>query len=73
MLNPLISFVKIIERARSVILAGGTMHPQAYYIKQLLPNISLDRVSTFSCGHVVPDENVLPLVVSQVWNYLFHF
>ncbi|RLN71130.1 hypothetical protein BBJ28_00000195 [Nothophytophthora sp. Chile5] len=44
LLNPAIHFQEVVEKARSVILAGGTMQPQ---------------VDLFSCGHVIPPENLL--------------
>lgn len=32
---------------------------------QLFPYLASDRFSTFSCGHVVPPEQVLTCVVSK--------
>lgn len=34
-------------------------------INQLFPELSSDKLSTFSCGHIIPEANLKPLVVSQ--------
>jgi len=34
-------------------------------IGQLFPHVSAERITTFSCGHIVPEENLQALVVSK--------
>lgn len=46
-----------------LIVAGGTMQPTSEFKNQLFASHP-DRVKDFSFSHVVPKENVLPLVVS---------
>lgn len=48
-----------IERAcRSLIFAGGTMHPIEDFIASLLPGATQEKVLTFSCGHVIPSDSI---------------
>ncbi|KAK6903226.1 hypothetical protein I203_108491 [Kwoniella mangroviensis CBS 8507] len=63
LLNPAERFREIVEEARSVILAGGTMEPISDFLQQLFPSIPKDRFSTLSCSHVIPKENLLTQVV----------
>lgn len=82
LLNPSERFKEVIEDARSVVLAGGTMEPVCLHARfllclttlkgiqitdfsqQLFPSIPKDRLSTLSCSHVIPKENLLTQVVS---------
>ena len=41
------------------------MAPFSDFRSQLLPYIQEDRLSFFSCGHVMPAENLKTLVVSR--------
>ena len=50
---------EIVDRARCVILTGGTMEPISEYTKMLFPSISSNMIKTFSCGHIIPDQNLL--------------
>ncbi|WVQ69797.1 uncharacterized protein L199_008017 [Kwoniella botswanensis] len=63
LLNPAERFKEIVEEARSVILAGGTMEPISDFLQQLFPSIPKGRFSTLSCSHVIPKENLLTQVV----------
>ncbi|KAL9711123.1 ATP-dependent DNA helicase chl1 [Leucoagaricus gongylophorus] len=65
LLNPAPNFAEIADEARSVILAGGTMSPMSDMISQLFPDVPAERITTFSCGHIVPEENLQALVVSK--------
>ncbi|CAN0237016.1 unnamed protein product, partial [Phaeothamnion confervicola] len=65
MLNPSVHFADILREARAVVLVGGTMRPVAPLVKQLFPDTPRDRLELFSCGHVVPPENLLPLCVAR--------
>ncbi|KIR32908.1 chromosome transmission fidelity protein 1 [Cryptococcus deuterogattii MMRL2647] len=64
LLNPSERFKEVIEDARSVVLAGGTMEPITDFLQQLFPSIPKDRLLTLSCSHVIPKENLLTQVVS---------
>jgi chromosome transmission fidelity protein 1 len=62
LLDPSEHFRDIVENARAVILAGGTMSPMEDYTQQLFPY--LPSVSTLSCGHIIPSSNLLVRTVS---------
>ncbi|KAG7393612.1 ATP-dependent DNA helicase chl1 [Phytophthora pseudosyringae] len=59
LLNPVIHFQEIVKRSRSVILAGGTMQPVSQVIDQLFSSVPRGEIDLFSCGHVIPPENLL--------------
>ncbi|KAK0187881.1 helicase C-terminal domain-containing protein [Armillaria mellea] len=65
LLNPAPPFMEVVEEARSVILAGGTMSPISDVINQLFANLPSERLTSFSCGHVIPPWNLLPLTISK--------
>ncbi|KAL6233505.1 hypothetical protein BDW75DRAFT_215020 [Aspergillus navahoensis] len=58
LLDPTNHFREIVEDARAVILAGGTMSPMSDYMNHLFSYVPRDRLSTFSYGHVIPSENL---------------
>ena len=62
LLDPSEHFRDIVEDAKAVILAGGTMSPMEDYTQQLFPY--LPSVSTLSCGHIIPSSNLLVRAVS---------
>jgi len=64
LLDPAFHFRDVVEEARSVILAGGTMQPMADYMTHLFPYLPKEKIRTLSCGHVIPKDNLLawPLV-----------
>ncbi|EJC97956.1 DNA repair helicase [Fomitiporia mediterranea MF3/22] len=64
-LNPATHFDEIVQNARCVILAGGTMSPIPDVTLQLFPTIPEDRLSVFSCGHVIPHENLKCVVLGK--------
>ncbi|SPO26672.1 related to CHL1 - protein of the DEAH box family [Ustilago trichophora] len=64
LLNPSHVFKSLVDEARSVILAGGTMEPISDFRQQLLPFLPPERLTTFSCGHVIPPTNLLVSVLS---------
>lgn len=64
LLNPSHVFKSLVDEARSVILAGGTMEPMSDFRQQLLPFLPPDRLVTFSCGHVIPPTNLMVSVLS---------
>ncbi|KAF9454817.1 DNA repair helicase [Macrolepiota fuliginosa MF-IS2] len=65
LLNPAPNFIDVADEARSVILAGGTMSPMSDVISQLFHHLPPDRITTFSCGHIIPEENLQALVVTR--------
>ncbi|KAJ6620765.1 helicase C-terminal domain-containing protein [Mycena sp. CBHHK59/15] len=58
LLNPAPHFIEVVDSARAVILAGGTMSPISDVINQL-------EISSFSCGHIIPESNLQAIVVSK--------
>ncbi|KIM43305.1 hypothetical protein M413DRAFT_18375 [Hebeloma cylindrosporum] len=65
LLNPSPHFREVVEDARAVVLAGGTMSPISDVINQLFSNLPPDKVTSFSCGHIIPDKNLQTLVVGR--------
>ncbi|XP_014474402.1 PREDICTED: probable ATP-dependent RNA helicase DDX11 isoform X2 [Dinoponera quadriceps] len=67
LLNPAAHFHDIVKDARSVVLAGGTMEPMSEFIDQLflMAGATTDRITTFSCDHVIPKENIISNVVMR--------
>ncbi|KAK8054330.1 hypothetical protein PG996_013631 [Apiospora saccharicola] len=58
LLSPTHAFSSIASAARAVILAGGTMSPFDDYTAHLFPHLDLAKVTTLSCGHVVPPSSL---------------
>ncbi|XP_029060161.1 ATP-dependent DNA helicase DDX11 isoform X5 [Monodon monoceros] len=65
LLNPAVHFAQVVKECRAVVLAGGTMQPVSDFREQLLAcaGVEAERVVEFSCGHVIPADNILPLVI----------
>uniref|UniRef100_A0A4X2K4D5 DEAD/H-box helicase 11 n=1 Tax=Vombatus ursinus TaxID=29139 RepID=A0A4X2K4D5_VOMUR len=65
LLNPSVHFAQVVKECRAMIIAGGTMQPVADFREQLLQcaGIGTERVVEFSCGHVIPPDNILPIVL----------
>ncbi|KAL4894341.1 ATP-dependent DNA helicase-like protein [Aspergillus ambiguus] len=59
LLDPTNQFREIVEDARAVILAGGTMSPMTDYMDHLFSYVPSNRLDTFSYGHVIPPENLI--------------
>ncbi|CAL1712032.1 unnamed protein product [Somion occarium] len=64
-LNPATYFREVVEVARSVVLAGGTMSPISDVTNQLFTWLSAEKLTTFSCGHIIPASNLQTLVVKK--------
>lgn len=64
LLNPARSFESVVAQARSVILAGGTMEPVSDLLTQVFPHVEAERLARLSCGHIIPDSNLMASVVS---------
>ena len=58
LLSPTHAFSSIASAARAVILAGGTMSPFDDYKIHLFPTMKPDKITTISCGHVIPASNL---------------
>ncbi|XP_058415058.1 ATP-dependent DNA helicase DDX11 isoform X6 [Diceros bicornis minor] len=65
LLNPAVPFAQVVKECRAVVIAGGTMQPVSDFREQLLAcaGAEAERVVEFSCGHVIPPDNILPLVI----------
>lgn len=63
LLNPAERFQQVVDDARCIVLAGGTMEPLSDFLLQLFPSVPNDRLSTISCKHIIPSSNLLTHVV----------
>jgi chromosome transmission fidelity protein 1 len=63
LLDPTFHFKDIVEEARAVVLAGGTMSPMSDYEQHLLSYLPPEKIMTLSCGHVIPPSNLLAVPV----------
>lgn len=65
LLNPAVHFAEVLRECRAVVIAGGTMQPVSDFKQELLFSAGVEeqRISEFSCGHVIPPENILPIVL----------
>lgn len=73
LLDPSEIFKDVVKRARCVLLCGGTMEPMNDYTNYLFPYIPSDQVKKFSCGHIIPRENLMVFPIGQYQNSLFEF
>ncbi|XP_053423578.1 ATP-dependent DNA helicase DDX11 isoform X3 [Nycticebus coucang] len=66
LLNPAVHFAQVVKECRAVVIAGGTLQPVSDFREQLLAcaGVEAERVVEFSCGHVIPPDNILPIVIS---------
>ncbi|KAA1479618.1 DNA repair helicase [Dentipellis sp. KUC8613] len=64
-LNPSSIFQDVANKAQSIILAGGTMTPMSSFMLQLFPNMDPKKISLFSCGHIIPQSNMLAYVLDR--------
>ncbi|KAG5953266.1 hypothetical protein E4U53_006194 [Claviceps sorghi] len=58
LLSPTHAFSSIVSASRAVILAGGTMSPFDDYKHHLFPGLNETKITTLSCGHVIPRQNL---------------
>lgn len=75
LLSPTYAFSAIASSARAVILAGGTMSPFEDYKDHLFPALDQSKITTLSCGHVIPSTNlcVRTLAASRAGGPPFEF
>ncbi|XP_062509848.1 ATP-dependent DNA helicase DDX11-like [Corticium candelabrum] len=61
LLNPSTHFSDLVRECRAIVLAGGTMQPSSEFTRQLfLPaGVQADHILEFTCGHVIPPDNLL--------------
>ncbi|KAG2204615.1 hypothetical protein INT46_009724 [Mucor plumbeus] len=65
LLNPADAFKPIVEEAKSVILAGGTMEPISDFLNHLFPSVPGTKIVHFSCGHIIPPTNLATITLDQ--------
>ncbi|KAH8727829.1 helicase C-terminal domain-containing protein [Phaeosphaeriaceae sp. PMI808] len=65
LLDPTFHFKDIVEEARAVVLAGGTMSPMSDYEQHLLAYLKPSNIMTLSCGHVIPSSSLLAIPVVE--------
>uniref|UniRef100_D8PZM3 ATP-dependent DNA helicase CHL1 n=1 Tax=Schizophyllum commune (strain H4-8 / FGSC 9210) TaxID=578458 RepID=D8PZM3_SCHCM len=65
LLNPEPNFAEVVDEARAVVLAGGTMSPMSDVFNQLFSHVAAERLTSFSCGHIIPSSNLQTLVVTK--------
>ncbi|EYU21521.1 hypothetical protein MIMGU_mgv1a020316mg [Erythranthe guttata] len=56
---------EVVDQAHAIILAGGTLQPIEETKERLFPSIQLHQLPFFSCGHIIPSENILPIAVKH--------
>lgn len=61
LLNAAAVFGNILQQARAVVFASGTLSPFEALKRQLMPDMGPSRIAAHSCGHVVPDDHLLGL------------
>lgn len=64
LLNPCYYFKEIVNEARAVILAGGTMEPMDDFVYQLFPYLPKEKIHKFSCGHIISPNNLCAITIS---------
>lgn len=67
LLNPSSQFQQMIQEARSIVLAGGTMQPFTEFIDLLFGPLKVDksRLNLFSCGHVISKSQLYAATLSH--------
>uniref|UniRef100_T1J1W5 Helicase ATP-binding domain-containing protein n=1 Tax=Strigamia maritima TaxID=126957 RepID=T1J1W5_STRMM len=67
LLNPSTHFKEIISDAKAIVVAGGTMQPTSEFVDQLFIPAGAKRTNIvhFSYGHVIPDENLVAMVMAK--------
>ncbi|KAI9189892.1 ATP-dependent DNA helicase chl1 [Blastocladiella emersonii ATCC 22665] len=64
-LNPAGHFADIVRDAHALVFAGGTMQPGSDFTDFLIPDTFGKPLEMYSCGHVIPRENLAALVVPR--------
>ena len=64
LLNPEQHFASLLKEAKAVVLAGGTLSPKEDFVARLFGSDEICKpVRHFSCGHIIPDSNLLTMCV----------
>ena len=63
LLDPYNKFQKLLSESLCVVLAGGTLSPNQEYLK-LFAGLPPNQFKHFSCGHVIPKENLLVSIIT---------
>lgn len=71
LLEPSHNFKSIVQEAKCVILAGGTMEPVSDFTNDLIPFVKDDQIAKFSCNHVIPDDNLNTFIVGDDFSFTF--
>lgn len=45
------------------------MYQLAHFHDFLMPTVTLDQIHTFSCGHIVPKENIMTVFLDKDSNH----
>ncbi|RLV93694.1 ATP-dependent DNA helicase CHL1 [Spathaspora sp. JA1] len=75
LLDPSGIFKEILNQAKCILLCGGTMEPMSDYIDYLFPSVPQEKINKFTCGHIIPQENlkVFPVVEMNGLEFEFSF
>ncbi|TAQ83118.1 hypothetical protein B7494_g8557, partial [Chlorociboria aeruginascens] len=65
LLDPSPHFLPLLTDTHSILLAGGTMSPFTTFTSHLFPSLPDEKLSTLSCGHVIPPSNLLAWTLSH--------
>ncbi|KAL9586121.1 MAG: hypothetical protein Q9212_001102 [Teloschistes hypoglaucus] len=65
LLDPTFHFRDVVEDARAVVLAGGTMSPMEDYVRHLFAYVAPAKLTTWSCGHIIPKENLFVKAIDK--------
>ncbi|EFR02642.1 hypothetical protein MGYG_05640 [Nannizzia gypsea CBS 118893] len=65
LLDPTSRFRELVEDARAVILAGGTMEPMDDYVDHLFSYVPREKIKTFTYGHVIPKINLTAIPIDK--------
>ncbi|ORX45561.1 DNA repair helicase [Piromyces finnis] len=66
LLNPSNSFKSIVDEARTVVLAGGTLEPISDFIEQLFPYLNKEKeIAHYSYDHVIDSSSLLTMVIEK--------
>lgn len=73
LLDPSEVFKDIVERARCVILCGGTMEPFSDFTNYLFPYVPQNQIKSFSCGHIIAKDNLKVFCIDHYKSSSFEF
>lgn len=65
LLEPSKLFEPIVNDAKCVILAGGTMEPMNEFNDILFPQLNQKQIVQYSCNHIIPDDNLKTFIVNE--------